>query len=166
MHQIIIGNNKKNVEVIEKNRFLIDGKEHSLDIENIGENIFSVIKNNTTYRIEVLDHDLENNSMTLAINGKEQIVLIKNEYHQLLDSLGMSNSANKKIKEIKAPMPGLVLEVIAENKQNMDKGSTLLILEAMKMENIIKSPDEVIVKKIHVSPGDTVEKNQVLITFA
>ncbi|MNF13023.1 Glutaconyl-CoA decarboxylase subunit gamma [compost metagenome] len=67
--------------------------------------------------------------------------------------------------EIKAPMPGLVLNVIVESGQEVNKGDNLLILEAMKMENIIKSPSSGIVKKILVTKGDKVEKNEILIQF-
>jgi len=163
--QVIIGDLKKDVKNIGKNLFEIEGSKHELDIVPLGNNEFSVIKNHKNYRLKVVDVCREKKVMQLEINGKAHEITVKDEYDMLLDSLGMSNGTSKKIKEIKAPMPGLVLEVLAEDKKSMDKGSTLLILEAMKMENIIKSPDEVVVEKIHVKAGDPVEKNQVLITF-
>ncbi|MNR65826.1 2-oxoglutarate carboxylase large subunit [compost metagenome] len=70
------------------------------------------------------------------------------------------------MKEIKAPMPGLVLNVMVQEGQEVGKGDNLLVLEAMKMENIIKSPDSGIVKKILITKGDKVEKNEVLIQFS
>ena len=116
--------------------------------------------------LEVLSVDSVNKSMTLKINNKRQVVTVKDHYDMLVESMGISSSSNKKIKELKAPMPGLVLEILAKSEESIEKGSTLLILEAMKMENIIKSPEEVVVDKIHVKEGDSVEKNQVLVTFA
>jgi biotin carboxyl carrier protein len=62
-------------------------------------------------------------------------------------------------------MPGLVLEINAQEGQTLPKGAPLLILEAMKMENVIKAPADVVVKSIQVSKGDAVNKNQVLMTF-
>jgi biotin carboxyl carrier protein len=72
----------------------------------------------------------------------------------------------KKINEIKAPMPGLVLRIPINEGDSVSKGEGLLVLEAMKMENIIKSPGDVVVSKILVKPGQAVEKNQLLVSFA
>jgi len=165
MKQVVIGKHKKEVEVLSDGLFSIDGKEKGLDIEDLGNGQYSVILNDKNYSLEVIEINRPAKTMTLGINGKVQEITVKDKYDLLLDSLGMSSGASKKIKELKAPMPGLVLEVLAEKEKNMEKGSTLLILEAMKMENIIKSPDQVVVDKIHVKAGDSVEKNQVLVTF-
>ena len=62
-------------------------------------------------------------------------------------------------------MPGLVLEVLVKPGQTVKKGDKILVLEAMKMENIIKSPGEGIVKECLAEVGATVEKNQILINF-
>lgn len=166
MKQVIIGNHKKEVEKIGDGLFKVDGKDQALDIEKLEDNTFSVIRNHKNYVLEVLSVDRENKSMTLKINNKRQVITVKDHYDMLVESMGISSSSNKKIKELKAPMPGLVLEIITKSDESIEKGSTLLILEAMKMENIIKSPEEVIVDKIHVKAGDSVEKNQVLVTFA
>jgi biotin carboxyl carrier protein len=62
-------------------------------------------------------------------------------------------------------MPGLIVDIKVEAGQEVKKGDPILILEAMKMENIIKSPGDGVVKAIKVNPRDNVEKNQVLIQF-
>jgi biotin carboxyl carrier protein len=62
-------------------------------------------------------------------------------------------------------MPGLVLKVFVSNGDEVKKGDNLFILEAMKMENIIKSPSDVSIKNIKIVPGDKVEKGQVLMQF-
>ncbi|MCL4121821.1 UNVERIFIED_CONTAM: hypothetical protein GTU68_029708 [Idotea baltica] len=62
-------------------------------------------------------------------------------------------------------MPGLIHSISIQEGESVKKGDPILILEAMKMENIIKSPGEGIVNKIHVSPQSSVEKNELLITF-
>jgi biotin carboxyl carrier protein len=73
--------------------------------------------------------------------------------------------SKKKLKNLKAPMPGLVVKIAAKPGDTIPKGGALLVLEAMKMENIIKSPDDVVVKSILVNQGDAVEKNEVLVNF-
>jgi biotin carboxyl carrier protein len=63
-------------------------------------------------------------------------------------------------------MPGLVLSILVKEGDEVKKGDNLLVLEAMKMENIIKSPADVTIKFIKIKPSDKVEKNQVLIQFS
>jgi biotin carboxyl carrier protein len=77
----------------------------------------------------------------------------------------MDNMASKKVLELKAPMPGLVLNIVVKEGDSISKGDALLVLEAMKMENNIKSPTDGIIKKIHAVKGNAVEKNQLLISF-
>jgi biotin carboxyl carrier protein len=62
-------------------------------------------------------------------------------------------------------MPGLVLNVMVEEGQKIKKGDAILVLEAMKMENILKATSEGEVKKILVKKGDKIEKNQVLVSL-
>jgi biotin carboxyl carrier protein len=77
----------------------------------------------------------------------------------------MTSQASGKVNSIKAPMPGLIIDLKVKDGDAVKTGDALLILEAMKMENIIKSPGEGIVKTVKVKKGDSVEKNQVLIEF-
>jgi biotin carboxyl carrier protein len=79
--------------------------------------------------------------------------------------LGFENAQAGKVAELKAPMPGLVLKILVEQDQVVSKGENLLILEAMKMENMIKSPADGIIKRLLVTTGDKIEKNTVLIEF-
>jgi len=77
----------------------------------------------------------------------------------------MNASVAGSLKEIKAPMPGLILDLKVAPGDQVQKGDVLLILEAMKMENSIKSPGDGVVKEVKVSLKQSVEKNQVLIQF-
>ncbi|HEX3386534.1 MAG TPA: acetyl-CoA carboxylase biotin carboxyl carrier protein subunit, partial [Mucilaginibacter sp.] len=89
----------------------------------------------------------------------------KDQYDILLDQLGMSSLNSAHISEVKAPMPGLVLKISVKVGDVVKKGDNLFVLEAMKMENIIKSPADVTIRTIRIKPGDKVEKGQVLIGF-
>jgi biotin carboxyl carrier protein len=79
--------------------------------------------------------------------------------------MGLSATANNVMKELKAPMPGLIYELKVKAGDSVEKGDVLLILVAMKMENAIKAVGEGVVKQINVNLNDSVEKGQVLITF-
>ena len=102
----------------------------------------------------------------VKVNGDKYKFNVKDQFDELLQSLGMDNLASKKVSDLKAPMPGLVLEISVVVGQEVVKGDTLLILEAMKMENVIKSPTDGVIKSIAVSMGDTVEKNELILNFS
>jgi biotin carboxyl carrier protein len=80
--------------------------------------------------------------------------------------MGFGTGASSKANDVKAPMPGLIVGVMVDIGQAVKKGDTLVILEAMKMENAIKAGGDGVVKKVAVSTGDKVDKNQVLVAFA
>ena len=130
----------------------------------IKEGSFHILKNDKSYLVEVLYADTEAKTFTLQINQSQYTVKLQDRFDLLIHKLGMKSGANK-VSEIKAPMPGLILEVGIEVGQSVQKGDTLLILEAMKMENIIKSPVNGEIKAIKINAGENVEKNQVLISF-
>jgi len=88
---------------------------------------------------------------------------IKDPLDQMLDKMGFGVITEKQIKEIKAPMPGLVLEISVSDGQEVAAGDKMLILEAMKMENSINIPSIATIKKILVKKGQAVDKGQVLI---
>jgi len=78
-------------------------------------------------------------------------------------SMGLSVVASQKLSSVKAPMPGLVLDIMVEPGQEVAEGDSLLILEAMKMENVLKATGEGVVKSIEITKGAAVEKGQILI---
>jgi biotin carboxyl carrier protein len=79
--------------------------------------------------------------------------------------MGMNNGSSGKVNNIKAPMPGLIIDLKVKVGDEVKQNDPLLILEAMKMENIIKSPGDGMVKNVKVKKGESVEKGQVLIEF-
>ena len=90
-------------------------------------------------------------------------VEIKNDLDQLIEEMGLSLGSAQQVNDIKAPMPGLILEVNVKEGDQVKEGDYLLVLEAMKMENTLTAPRDGIVKSISIANGDTVEKNQLLI---
>ncbi len=82
-----------------------------------------------------------------------------------MDQMGFSSADAGKIKELKAPMPGLVIEIRVKAGDTVKKGDPIIVLEAMKMENVLKATGEGTVKSIEVQKSQSVEKGQVLIIF-
>ena len=135
------------------------------DIQRSSEREFHVLRNNVSYRIEILKADYETKEFEVRINGNIHKLKAKDKMDLLLESLGMENAASAKIIDLKAPMPGLVLDVLIEEGATTEKGTPLMILEAMKMENVLKATGEAKIKNIPVKKGQNVEKGTILIEF-
>ena len=153
------------VRVNNKYDFTLDGNENEIDIIEIKGGIFHIIKDNKSYNAEVLKANKEEKSFVIRVNGNKYTVQLKDKYDELLKELGMEMGSSAKVKELKAPMPGLVVDVRVKEGDEVKKGDALVVLQAMKMENILKCPADLVVKKIHVKKDATIEKNQLLISF-
>lgn len=150
---------------IEKNNLKVNGEEIFIDSAGLNNGTAHLLYKHQSYNTEVISIDKAAKTCQVKVNGTVYAVNVEDQYDQLLQQLGLDNLASNKITEIKAPMPGLVLNVMVAEDAEVKKGDSLLILEAMKMENILKSSTDGIVKKIAVVKGDKVEKNQILIQF-
>jgi biotin carboxyl carrier protein len=148
-----------------KNGFLVNGNSFQWDKIKISEGYFHIIYQNQNYRAEVISADKSAKSFTFKINGRSYTVDLKDKFDLLLERMGMNTAIAGKINLIKAPMPGLIIDLKVKVGDVVKQGDQLLILEAMKMENILKSQGEGTVKTVKVKKGDTVEKGQVLIEF-
>lgn len=153
---------EKQIE-ISGDEILLNGKPASWDQIETGKNRFHILRNNRSYVCEVLSADAQKKSFEIKVNGKICRVLLRDRFDELLHHLGMDKVAAHKVNVVKAPMPGLVLKLIVKDGEEIKAGDSLLILEAMKMENVIKSPGTGTIKLIRVKERDAVEKNQVLI---
>jgi biotin carboxyl carrier protein len=137
----------------------------SLDLVSLGNKNFNLIQNNESFNISILQYDKEEKIMTTRVNGKVAQIKVQDKFDLLLKELGMSDAKGAKVNHIKAPMPGLIFELAVAEGDQVKKGDKVLILEAMKMENVIKAAGDGTVKKIHINKGQAVEKNQLLIEF-
>ncbi|GAB4241660.1 MAG: acetyl-CoA carboxylase biotin carboxyl carrier protein subunit [Ekhidna sp.] len=163
MIEVKVGEEKKISVEKQRNAFLLNGKPSKYNIEKVNERSFKVFSDSKIYDIQVIEQN--GKEMSLSINNHVLTVKVSDHIDQILEELGMDALQANVVKEIKAPMPGAILNILTEEGNEVKEGDHLLVLEAMKMENVIKSPGEGKVSKIHVSEKDNVEKNQVLITF-
>lgn len=138
---------------------------NQLDAIETTTNQFHVLEDNRSTKASVLNSDFNNKSYTVKVNNNTYDVVIHNELDQLISHLGFEVGVTKQVNNIKAPMPGLILEIDVKEGQEVKEDDALLILEAMKMENVITSPREGIIKSIKVKQGQTVDKNSLLIEF-
>jgi len=145
--------------------FLVNGEPVELDISTIGNNSTHVLYQNRSFNTEIVELNKTDKICKIKVNGNIYQISVEDQFDVLLKQLGLDNLTANKVSEIKAPMPGLVLKVLVEENVEIKKGDNLVILEAMKMENILKSSTDGVVKKILIKQGDKVEKNQILVQF-
>lgn len=135
------------------------------DLKWMGDRKIHLIQGARSLEAELLAIDLETKTLQIRLGHKTTTLHLKDRFDLLLDKMGMNSTGTSSLKEIKAPMPGLILDLKVAPGDLVKKGDVVLILEAMKMENSIKSPGDGLVKAVKVSLKQSVEKNQVLIQF-
>ncbi|PZX60293.1 biotin-dependent enzyme [Algoriphagus ratkowskyi] len=164
MFTVTIQNKSYSVEKTD-DAIQVDSKIIKWDLKWISDRKIHLIHDNKSLEAELISIDKETKTIQIKLGNKISSLQLKDRFDVLLEQMGMNNSASQTLKEIKAPMPGLILNLNVTPGDEVKKGDVILILEAMKMENIIKSPGDGVVKAVKVSLNQSVEKNQVLIQF-
>ena len=122
---------------------VVDGRPHTVGIEDDGAG-----------------------GVIVTVNGKRVPVQVKTETDLLLERFGMEAGDSAADREVRAPMPGLVLRVLVAPGDEVEAGQGVAVLEAMKMENELKAPASGTVEAVHASAGDAVGKNDLLVQLA
>ena len=147
----------------ENGQWSLNNDAVSLDVHTPASGITSLLINNKSYTAIVEKVDRKNKEITLKINGLSYVTSIKEPIDQLLSNMGLNLKANAKVEPIKAPMPGMVLRIMVQPGQQVNKGDGLIVLEAMKMENILKATGPATIKAIKIEEKTAVEKGTILI---
>lgn len=137
----------------------------TLDAIETASNNYHILQDNNTIKASIIDSDFNKKFYAVKVNNNVYEVAINDALDQQIEALGFEIGASKQINDIKAPMPGLILEINIDEGQEVKENDALLILEAMKMENVINSPRDGVIKSISVKQGETVDKNSLLIAF-
>ncbi|MDF4219956.1 acetyl-CoA carboxylase biotin carboxyl carrier protein subunit [Maribacter sp. M208] len=135
----------------------------SLDSILVNENTLHVLDKNSAFDVEIIHSNFLNKTITLSINGNIYDVKLEDEYDQQIKKMGLLAVTTQKLNEVKAPMPGLIVDVLVDVGQEVIEGTPLLVLSAMKMENVILAQGEGVIKSIEVKKDDAVEKGQLII---
>ena len=149
-------NNNQNFE-------LDSGSLKGLDLISAGESKYHILNDNRSYRVEIIRADFNKKEYTISLNSNKFQIKITDELDQLIENIGYSVNGTKKLNAIHAPMPGIIIGLNVKEGDDVKEGDTVLILEAMKMENSIKCPKDGVVKSVLVEKGFAVEKNKLLI---
>ncbi|MDI1323662.1 MAG: acetyl-CoA carboxylase biotin carboxyl carrier protein subunit [Algoriphagus sp.] len=164
MFSVTIQNKTYSVENTD-HKIQVNGKTVEWDLKWISDRKIHLILESQSIEAELISFDKESKTIQIRLGDKTSTLLIKDRFDILLEHLGMNSNNSGVIKDIKAPMPGLILDLKVKPGDVVKKGDVVLILEAMKMENSIKSPGDGVVKAVKIALKQSVEKNQVLIQF-
>jgi|LauGreSuBDMM15SN_2_FD.fasta_scaffold09722_4 biotin carboxyl carrier protein len=138
----------------------------NITLNNIDVNNQIILDNNKSKLVSVKGVDHELKRYQIQIDGRIYQVQISDAVDQQILKMNLKSKKSNQLKELRAPMPGLVRQVNVQVGDQVDAGDSLFILEAMKMENILKSPVNGTVSDLFVKPGESVEKNQILLSFS
>ena len=147
------------------NGLLMNGELVNFDLKTISQGNYHVLMNNLSYTAELISLDRKRKQALIKVNGRVHTVSLSDEYDNLLKDLGIETTGNADAGMLKAPMPGLVLHLLVKPGDVLKKGDGYLVLEAMKMENLIKAQTDICITSVEVSEGDKVEKNQILLRY-
>ena len=163
MLQLTVGTDKELTVTKKEGQWYINDTVADCDIQPQPNGLISILLNNKSYTASIENIDTRQKMVTVKVDGVRHEVSIKEPMDLLLASMGMDLKAMQKIEPVKAPMPGMILKVLVAPGQEIKKGDGLLILEAMKMENVLKATGDARVKSINIQERVAVEKGAVLI---
>lgn len=159
-------NTQFNVKVNNSLEFDISTEDvQKADIIKTSNAKFHVLQNNIPFKAEIISSNFHQKEYVIKINNNTYQVNISDGLDNLIKDMGFTVGAAKQVNVIKAPMPGLILEININIGDVIKENQPLLILEAMKMENSILSPRDGVIKSISINKGEAVEKGQLLIEF-
>lgn len=147
----------------EDEQWHLDGNNIDWDARWEPNGLISILYNGKSYTAIIEKVDTRNKELTLRIDGQPYKIAIKEPIDQLLNSMGLDMKSLQKLEPVKAPMPGMILKILVTPGQHISKGDGLVVLEAMKMENVLKASTNAVVKAIRVTERIAVEKGAVLI---
>ena len=134
-----------------------------LDVQQKTEDTMHLIHENKSVDVKIISTDFINKKYSVTVNSNHYQIKIGTPLDALIDAMGLAKGPITAINDIKAPMPGLILDVSVKPGDAVNEGDYLLVLEAMKMENALTAPRDGVVKAVSIKKGDTVDKGQLLI---
>ncbi len=160
---VTVNNNKMPVSLPGTGKVKIAGKEYSCELLHLSGNAYILRLENKFFNISA--ERINNGNYTLIISGNRFDAVVRTSLQERAGQLLQKSDSIKKQVEVKAPMPGMILKIKKHAGETIAKGETILILEAMKMENDLHAPKAGFIKDIFIGEGTAVEKGTVLFSI-
>ena len=158
-----IGDEQFTIDINHAGQVTMDGEIINLDmLQMMDTTMYSMIIDGQSHDVRIKESD---GFYEVQLSGEIFEVVVEDERTRRLAGLkGSAGAATGEI-VIKAPMPGVVIEVLVTKGQQVEKGDLVLILESMKMQNEFKAPRAGEIHMIRVAPGDKVDQNAVMLSI-
>lgn len=163
MYKTTVNNNQE--YALNNDADLIVSTNEVVDIIKNKNGSYTVTINNEVVVADIIDIDEEAKLLKVKINQQLYTVAVNEPADILVQQVGVKINTEVKVSNLKSGMPGLVLKVLVKEGDVVKKGDVLLVVEAMKMENLFKASADAKIGKIKVNEKDIIEKGQELITF-
>jgi len=158
---ITINGDKNQISLINESEARLNGSTINYELEEINYQTYILRVNNIFY--EISSEQTNNEEFSFLVNGNKIDLIARTELQERAKNLiDTARSSLGSSVEIKAPMPGMILKINKNIGDEINEGDSVLILEAMKMENDLKSPASGKIKKLFVNEGSSVEKGDKL----
>ncbi|HDR03704.1 MAG TPA: acetyl-CoA carboxylase biotin carboxyl carrier protein subunit [Candidatus Marinimicrobia bacterium] len=139
---------------------LLEKGGQEMDCRQLSPHTYSFIIDN---RSALLIIEKKSRGLEITLDHQKYHLLLKDEMQQMLDKMGIKSEELAQDKKIIATIPGLIRKIETRPGELVTAGQGLMIVEAMKMENELKSPVSGIVKSVFVSEGQSIEKGDLLV---
>lgn len=159
-----INSSNYKIEVLSDKEIKVNNENYFYSFERVSKNKFVLNFNDKNYTAIFLKNSPD--QLSVLINNNEyQLKVITLIQEEALTIIEKSSSSLEKTIKVKAPMPGLILKIKKQDGEVIRQGDSILILEAMKMENEIKAPSTGIIKFASITEGKNVEKGTLLFSI-
>lgn len=157
-----IGELEFKVEIVDEHHVIVDGKHYEVDFDSIDDQpVHSMLVDGSSYEAYVYP---DYGNWHVLLKGTLYPATVEDEREKRLRAASGGEVTVQGEFHLKAPMPGLVVAIPVTEGQEVEKGEVLVILESMKMQNELKSPNTGIVSRVRIKPGDSVEHRQTLLS--
>ena len=157
-----IGEREYIIEIVDERHILLDGVPYEVDFDSVsGQPVYSLLLDGQSYESYVYSSE---EGWQVLLHGTLYPALVEDEREKRLRAAAGARVAERGEWYLKAPMPGLIVAVLVNEGQKVEKGDVLVVLESMKMQNELKSPKPGTMGRVRVKSGDSVEQKQTLLS--
>jgi len=159
-----INGQKRTVQIPGNSEIFYEGKKINYELTKLGLHIFTLKLNEKIY--EIVFDKVDNEKLNLLVDGHPFETVTRTALQEKAFRLLEESKTNvQHHHQVKAPMPGIILKIKKKSGEHIQRGDSVIILEAMKMENEIKAPSSGIITDLKISEGQSVEKNSLLFSI-
>jgi biotin carboxyl carrier protein len=160
---VTVNSRKKNVRLSGNNSICVDDKEYNQELYQLSGDTYLLKLDNKIYELSATK--IGNERFNISIDGKNYDTIVRSSLQEKAVRLIELKALAKNKLKVKAPMPGMVLKINKQVGDEVEEGESVLILEAMKMENDLRAHISGKIKNIYIKEGMTVEKGNTLFTI-